>query len=1086
MSEQAGYAVIDLETTGFGGADRIIEVGVVLLDSQLAVTGTWETLVQPERDFNNSHIHKITPTDLVHAPTWEQVAPVLAGVLHGRVGVAHNASFEQRFLSKEFQRVGIANNVREARWVDTKDLALMHCGKGKLAEALDAVGITNAQPHAALPDAQATADLLRELCLGRGTSIAGDALRFDGAPEQVSCELVTRSRAEDPAQWLSRLAQAMPQERTGSTGAYREVLRIALADHALSASEVRLLERTAQAEGLTATDIADIHEDFVRQLAIEAWMDGVITSEEEALLRALAGQLAVDGEVVEKLLREPVTGESELGVHLRPGDRIALTGAMDLPRETWEARVQKHGLVPGGVARSTVVVVAANPDTWSGKAKRARDLGIPVISEKSFARMLATMETSSFDDTAVTGAVKAEQAAVEEAVVPQRFEWIASVSPERGEDELTHAEMAALWIKHYPTRPLTRISSFLGRDTQIDLSGSLAAKAGVTWAARYSPMLSATARDLSDISGVGAKKLERMVEAVILAAIDAVLIDDGEASAPAHGDYVSDLNNPYESGAESPRPRGGLAEEIALLRGWYALTGFEPLPEAVKGAIPAVDKLAGEGDPLEALFARCVGELAAACGDDWRKKAIVTSRHLGDATLEELGQSFGVSRERVRQLESQIQQDLDAGLSGVVASKLAKTIGPLDRLENVYEAMPALAATAEPFEKPYEEYFRLWRMWTVDGDWITSATFGADFDAARSELSNAYNVCSIDELADALGVDSSRLTAWIRERTSLLILPGEEHVVKASSHPDRAAAVLFLHGRPMRVDEIIAATGLDIPTRSVSNSIITDERIIRTGNSMFGLKEWGLETYTSISDWIARRIAESPSGAVALDDLVAEAPRWNISETSVRAYAAGNEFDLSDGMVTLASGEAELIDDDPQDYRDLYWRDGAWHLLVAVGHDHLRGSGFPVPRGVAGIYSVPVGGEVSVPSRLGDQFIRVNKLKQASVSTVRRFLHDMGTNEGERVWLRFAPDNFDVLPAPSSSHDMNQDPTYPAGLAHLLDYMALDPALSSDPEQAIHAVNLALGLDANAPRRRTVAIFRHRGQDNLAEIVRGV
>lgn len=1089
MSGQAGYAVIDLETTGFGGADRIIEIGVVLLDHELTVTGTWETLVQPERDFSNSHVHKITPTDLVHAPTWVQVAPVLAGVLQDRVGVAHNAPFEQRFLAKEFVRVGIAHNVRDAKWVDTKDIAQWECGTGKLADALEAVGITNAHPHAALSDAQATAELLRELCLHRGARIAGDALRFGGAPQHATCELVTRDRDEVPAQWLSRLAQGMPNDSAGSTGAYREVMRVALADHSLSASEIQLLENTARAEELSATDVAEIHEEFMRQLAIEAWMDGVISAEEESLLRALAVQLAVEGELVEKLLSEPQTGESEIGVRLKRGDRIALTGAMALPRERWEERVLSYGLVSGGVARSTVVVVAANPDSWSGKARRARELGIPVVSEKSFARMLATME-ADVDEASVVKAAEVEEVAptvpITDSAEPVRFRWIAEVSPERGEGELTHAEMAALWITHYPTQPLLNISAFLSPDTEIDLSGSLAARAGQVWAQKFSPMLSATARDLSDISGVGVKKLERMVEAVILAAIDAVRIDDADAASP--GDYVSSLDNPYAGGSTILDQRDELGEEIALLRGWYALTETAPLPEAVTRALPTVDKLASDGDPLEVLFARCVDELVQACGDDWRKKAIVSSRRFGDATLEELGQAFGVTRERVRQLESQIESafNADASISAEVAARLAEQFGALNRTENIFADMPALAATAEPFEKPYEEYFRLWQLWTADDQWVTNATFVTDFEASLSESMSEYNVCSIDALAKALNVDRELLIAWIRERTSLLILPGEKWLVKASGHPGRAAAVLSLSGRPMSVDEIVAATGLDLHVRSVGNALATDERIIRTGNSLFGLKEWGMEEYTSISDWIGRRIIESPEGSVTLDDLIAEAPRWNISESSVRAYAAGNEFALADGRVTFASGEAELIEDDPQDSRDLYLRDGVWHLLLTVNHDHLRGSGFPVPRGVAGIYSVPVGGEVAVPSRLGDQFVRVGKLKQASTSTVRRFLQELGTREGDRVWLRFAPDGFDITPAPPSSLEMAQNPAYPAGLAHLLDYIGLDPALSTDTNRAIRAVNTALGLDAGAPRRRTVAIFRHRGQDNLADVVRSV
>ena len=43
--ENTGYAVIDLETTGFSTTHRILEVGVVLLRPDLTVERTWETLI---------------------------------------------------------------------------------------------------------------------------------------------------------------------------------------------------------------------------------------------------------------------------------------------------------------------------------------------------------------------------------------------------------------------------------------------------------------------------------------------------------------------------------------------------------------------------------------------------------------------------------------------------------------------------------------------------------------------------------------------------------------------------------------------------------------------------------------------------------------------------------------------------------------------------------------------------------------------------------------------------------------------------------------------------------------------------------
>ena len=46
------------------------------------------------------------------------------------------------------------------------------------------------------------------------------------------------------------------------------------------------------------------------------------------------------------------------------------------------------GLRPmSSVSRKTKVVVAADPDSISGKARKARECGVPVIGHESYARL---------------------------------------------------------------------------------------------------------------------------------------------------------------------------------------------------------------------------------------------------------------------------------------------------------------------------------------------------------------------------------------------------------------------------------------------------------------------------------------------------------------------------------------------------------------------------------------------------------------------------------------------------------------------------------------------------------------------------
>jgi DNA polymerase-3 subunit epsilon len=69
-----------------------------------------------------------------------------------------------------------------------------------------------------------------------------------------------------------------------------------------------------------------------------------------------------------------------------------LTGQMHRGRAEITAQAQAAGLrMTSAVSRKTTVVVAADPDSLSGKARDARTLGVPVVNEHTFLRVLTTM-----------------------------------------------------------------------------------------------------------------------------------------------------------------------------------------------------------------------------------------------------------------------------------------------------------------------------------------------------------------------------------------------------------------------------------------------------------------------------------------------------------------------------------------------------------------------------------------------------------------------------------------------------------------------------------------------------------------------
>jgi DNA polymerase-3 subunit epsilon len=64
---------------------------------------------------------------------------------------------------------------------------------------------------------------------------------------------------------------------------------------------------------------------------------------------------------------------------------------MTHPRETIEAMLAERGLVAGGLTKRTRLLVAADPDSQSGKASKARSYAVPIVNESALFGLLLSM-----------------------------------------------------------------------------------------------------------------------------------------------------------------------------------------------------------------------------------------------------------------------------------------------------------------------------------------------------------------------------------------------------------------------------------------------------------------------------------------------------------------------------------------------------------------------------------------------------------------------------------------------------------------------------------------------------------------------
>lgn len=160
------FVVVDVETTGGRPpGDRIIEIAAVRVRGS-RIEREWSTLVDPGRSIPG-FIQRLTGIDgrmTTAAPPFEGVVEPFLDILGGGPFVAHNATFDWRFVNAELLRARGARltnaklcTVRLARRL------LPHVRRRNLDALAHLFGIEVEGRHRALGDARATARILQRL-----------------------------------------------------------------------------------------------------------------------------------------------------------------------------------------------------------------------------------------------------------------------------------------------------------------------------------------------------------------------------------------------------------------------------------------------------------------------------------------------------------------------------------------------------------------------------------------------------------------------------------------------------------------------------------------------------------------------------------------------------------------------------------------------------------------------------------------------------------------------------------------------------------------------------------------------------------
>lgn len=157
------YVVFDFETTGLSPHEcEIIQIGAVKFKGHERID-QFETYVKPEGEISKriTRITGITDDTVKDAPTIEEVLPSLVEFAGNNVLIAHNASFDMKFLLHNLHEIG--EDYKKFRVIDTLRLARKYIDTDnhKLVTLKSHFGLDEHGSHDALEDCLVTAEVYK-------------------------------------------------------------------------------------------------------------------------------------------------------------------------------------------------------------------------------------------------------------------------------------------------------------------------------------------------------------------------------------------------------------------------------------------------------------------------------------------------------------------------------------------------------------------------------------------------------------------------------------------------------------------------------------------------------------------------------------------------------------------------------------------------------------------------------------------------------------------------------------------------------------------------------------------------------------
>ena len=538
-------------------------------------------------------------------------------------------------------------------------------------------------------------------------------------------------------------------------------------------------------------------------------------------------------------------------------------------------------------------------------------------------------------------------------------------------------------------------------------------------------LMKLTVADFFTIRGTSEQTVQDVVAALLTVA---VLIDPGAG--------LEDFGEPLEAPAVAQ-----MLDDLSALATWQRVRGRhdQPMlqveiddesPEAIQqvaARLTAITPLdLPDNDPVDA-----VDEIENLVGQLGEQELLVLDHRLmalTPVTLGELSTKLHVSKARASGIEAALKNKLNdaCGYGTAVGNLLASMrveIQPVAALERLLAKHPVLADVVPSLHVPLwlvldrlDDYFEVTDNWAAAPD-VTAAR-GRTF-ALLEDIESANGVASLETAATFAAMPRGELERWLRWCEVPII--GDSALLRTKRVGDFAVGALEALGVPTTTEALAAIVDPGRQESAISRLLQADGRVAIGDDVMWRFVEW------------------QPGG-----EPIQSAPRPSAHNKS------------------------------PEKTRRLYRVGSSWRYRISVSKDHLRGSGFVIPAGVATAFGCTRGAVTELPSPLGVQMIRWTAA-QPTCGTIRRFLRELACNTGDQVLLSYSPtDGFSVIEPPRVENDPLRAALAIIGHEHP----------DSVPEvEVVGLLATAVGLPPDAKPRRILSTFQEHDDDAAVSLL---